>query len=185
MKRVLTLLAVLAGLGVLAGVVWSLVVETPLVTRDTAGVVTTGPELAKQIDSDAWFAVLGLLVGAPSGVVVAVRGRLDPVVGVLTVVAGALLASWLCLWTGWFLGPEDPTTALRDAQPGATAPAVLSIHTWVVMVVWPLTAAIGALVVLLLRPPRLQHTTESDHAVLAERAGPEPDTHRQPGTSPA
>lgn len=185
MKQILTVLAVLAGLGVAAGVVWGLVVETPLLTRDTAGVVTAGPELAKQIDSDAWFAVLGLLVCVPSGMVMALRSRTDPVVGVLTVVAGAILASGLCAAVGLLVGPGDPLDVLADAAPGAQAPAQLTIHTWVVLVVWPLAAALGALVVLLLKPPRLQDTTDTGHARLAERAGPDADAPHPSGKAPS
>ena len=133
MKQILIVLAVLAGLGVAAGAVWGLVVETPQLTRDTAGVVTAGPELAKQIDSDAWFAVLGLLVCMPTGTVMALRTRTDPVVGVLTVVAGAIIASGLAVAVGLLVGPADPIEVLRDAAPGEQAPAQLTVHTWVVL----------------------------------------------------
>ena len=173
MRQTLTVVGVLAALGVAAGVVWGLVVETPMLTRDTAGIVTASPELGKQIDSDAWFAVLGLAIGVPSGIVVALRRRPDPVVGVLTVVLGAVVASALCLTVGQLIGPGDPVEALRDAAPGEQAPAPLTIHTWVVLVIWPLAAALGALVALLLKPPRLQDTTEKGHGRLPERTSPE------------
>jgi hypothetical protein len=185
MKQVLVVLAVLAGLGVAAGVVWGLVVETPQLTRDTVGVVTAGPELAKQIDSDAWFAVLGLLVCVPAGMVVALRSRTDPVVGVLTVVAGAVLASGLCVAVGLLVGPGDPVEVLRDAAPGEQAPARLTVHTWVVLVVWPLAAALGSLVVLLLKPPRLQETTDSGHVGVTERTGPGPHAPHRSGKAPS
>ncbi|QIK66876.1 hypothetical protein G7072_11440 [Nocardioides sp. HDW12B] len=185
MKQVLTVLAFLAGLGVAAGVVWGLVVETPQLTRDTAGVVTAGPELAKQIDSDAWFAVLGLLVCVPAGMVMALRTRTDPVVGVLSVVAGAILASGLCVAVGLLIGPGDPIEALRDAAPGEQAPAQLTVHTWVVLVVWPLAAALGSLVVLLLKPPRLQQTTDTDYNPVTERSGPESDSPHRSGKAPS
>ena len=175
MKQVLRIVGVLAALGVAAGVVWGLVVETPTLTRDAAGIVTASPELAKQIDSDAWFAVLGLVIGVPSGIVVALRGRHDPVVGVLAVVLGAVAASAACLLVGQLIGPGDPVDALRDAAAGEQAPAPLTIHTWVVLAVWPLAASLGALVALLLKPPRLQDTTDTGHSRLTERTGPETD----------
>ena len=185
MKPVLTVVGVLAALGVAAGVVWGLVVETPMLTRDAAGIVTASPELAKQIDSDAWFAVLGLLVGVPSGIVVALRRRPDPVVGVLAVVLGAVAASVACLVVGQLVGPGDPVDALRDAAPGEQAPAPLTIHTWVVLALWPLAAALGALVALLFKPPRLQDTTDTGHARMAERTGPETDVPHRSDKAPS
>ena len=116
---------------------------------------------------------------------VTLRSREDPVVGVLTVAAGAILACALCVAVGLLVGPADPIKVLRDAAPGEQAPAQLTVHTWVVLVVWPLAAALGALVVLLLRPPRLQETTDSGHVGLTERTGHGPDSPHRSGKAPS
>ncbi len=76
---------------------------------------------------------------------------------------------------GQLIGPGDPVDALRDAAPGEQAPAPLTIHTWVVLALWPLAASLGALVALLFKPPRLQDTTDKGHPRLAERTGPGTD----------
>lgn len=147
--RVVALLVVA---GVVAGVLWALLVDPPLVTRDTVGLVTDGQELGRRIDADAWFAVLAVAFALPCGLAVAWWRRLDPVVGVVAVVGGAALASLVCRVVGGLLGPGSPVAVLTDAEVGTQAPDLLQTHTWVVYALWPLAAAFGALVTLLLRP---------------------------------
>jgi hypothetical protein len=160
------IIGALAALGVLAGVVWSLVVSTPTVTVDSMGLLTQGVELGRRVEADVWFALLGLAVALPAGVVgslrAVARGRPDPVVAVLALVGGSLLAALLCSVVGTLLGPSDPATVLQGADLGAQAPEMLTTHTWVVYPVWPLAASTGALVALLVRPPRLPGIGRSD-----------------------
>lgn len=166
-RGALLVVGVLAALGVLAGAVWSWLVSTPTVTVDELGLLTEGVELGRRVEADVWFALLGLAVALPAGVVVGLaagaRGRLDPVVAVLTVVAGSLLAAVLCSVVGTFLGPPDPATVLEGAEVGAQAPEMLTTHTWVVYPVWPLAASVGTLVALLLGPPRVPDIGRSDN----------------------
>jgi hypothetical protein len=166
-RRVAGIIGALAVLGALAGVAWSQLVTTPMVTRDRAGLLTEGVELGRRVEADVWFALLGVAVALPVGVVVGLlvgsRRRPDPVVAVLSLVAGALVASVLCNLVGIFLGPPDPATVLEGAESGDQAPEMLTTHTWVVYLVWPLAASTGALVALLLRPPRLQEVSRSDN----------------------
>jgi hypothetical protein len=165
-RGVALVVGALAALGVLAGAVWSWVVSTPTVTVDGLGLLTEGVELGRRVEADVWFALLGLVVALPAGVVVGLvagRGRLDPVAAVLALVAGSLLAALLCSVVGTLLGPADPATVLDGAEVGAQAPEMLSTHTWVVYPVWPLAASTGALVALVLRPPREQGIGRSDN----------------------
>jgi hypothetical protein len=141
-----------------------------MVTRDSAGLLTEGVELGLRVEADVWFALLGVGIGLPAGVVAVVlagrRGRPDPLVTVLALVAGALLASVLCALVGTALGPPDPAGVLESATSGSRAPETLTTHTWVVYLVWPLAATTGALVALLLSNPR-------DHAVVrSDRVSP-------------
>jgi hypothetical protein len=166
-RGVALVVGALAGLGVLAGAVWSWLVSTPTVTVDSFGLLTEGVELGRRVEADVWFALLGLVVALPAGVVVGLlagaRGRLDPVAAVLALLAGSLLAALLCSVVGTLLGPPDPATVLDGAEVGAQAPEMLTTHTWVVYPVWPLAASTGALVALLLGPPRGQGIGRSDN----------------------
>lgn len=156
-REVLGIVVVLGLLGLVAGAAWSLLVQTPLVTRSASGLVTPGVELSRRVEADGWFAVLGVLAALPTGIAVALRRRTDPVAAVLALTGGAMLAALLCGLVGRALGPADPVSVLQDAAVGAQAREVLTTHTWVVYLVWPLAAALGALVALLLRSPRHGH----------------------------
>jgi hypothetical protein len=166
-RAVAGVVGALAALGVVAGVAWSLLVTTPMVTRDSAGLLTEGLELGRRVEADVWFVLLAAGLALPAGLAVMVvasrRGRPDPLVALLSLVAGALLASVLCSLVGHLLGPPDPATVLENAAPGAQAPEMLVTHTWVVHLVWPLAASTGALVAMLLRPPPVQGPGRSDN----------------------
>lgn len=146
-------------LGLLCAVVWNAV--TPLaqytVTKD--GAVMEQPELAKQVATDGWYAVIAAVAALVSGIVLATwRGR-DPVVTVVLIALGGALAAYAMLRLGLLLGPPEPNAATKAAEVGSTVPLQLKPAAprspyfeiagyramWPpVVFVWPIAALFGA-----------------------------------------
>jgi hypothetical protein len=134
--------------GLLAGVLWPQLVDPAVVTRDETGLASDEVALAKRFGTDGWFTVLAAVGGLVLGVVLMAWRRTHEVVTLLVVVAGALLASLVCSQLGHLLGPEDPNLVLADAAVGATAPEMVRVTADAAYLVWPISALIGALLVL-------------------------------------
>lgn len=135
-------------LGVLGAVVWWQVTTLPQVTR-SGGTVSIAPgELVKQVDVDGWFAVVALVGGVLSGVLLLAWRRRDPLLTVVLVVLGAGLAALVMMGLGRLLGPGDEVAALRSLPEGATVSQQLRLHAPGVALLWPIAAAFGAVVYL-------------------------------------
>jgi hypothetical protein len=120
-------------------------------TRTSQGVVTSEVELGKQFNDDGWLIVLGGLAGLVLGLSLLTRRHTHEVVTLVAVVVAALLGSLLAGWVAEATGPADPVATLAEAEIGARAPMQVEIGSRVAYLVWPLMAAIGALVALLAR----------------------------------
>jgi hypothetical protein len=141
-------LAWFVGLAVVGAVVWWQVTPLAEYTR-TAEAMSMGEEqLARQVSSDAWFFVIGIVGGLLSGVSLLVLRRRDPVATVVLVTIGSLLASWLVLRLGLWLGPPAPQDALREAAVGDKVPLQLKTSTAGVFFSWPIGSLLGAVAVL-------------------------------------
>lgn len=134
--------------GVVAGVVWVLVVNPPEVTRAGGRATVPPEELARQVGMDGWFALIALVAGALSGVLLMVWRRRDPLLMVALVALGGGLASWLMITTGKALGPADELSALRQLPDGSHVSEHLRLHASGVAWVWPIAAVFGALLYL-------------------------------------
>lgn len=134
--------------GVLAGVLWSQVLPSVVVTRNELGLVTDEVGLARRFDIDAWYAVIGAVGGLVLGAVLTWWRSTHEVVTVLVVTAGALLAALVCARLGTWLGPDDPEQVLAGAEIGATAPMQVRLTSEAAYLAWPVSALVGALVVL-------------------------------------
>ena len=102
----------------------------------------------------AWYSVLGGWCGAAPRAVLALwrRGRTRSVT-LLAIVAGACLAAWLSATVG--TAARSRTTraeVLADAEVGATAPDRVVVTADAAYLVWPISALVGAVVVLWSRP---------------------------------
>jgi uncharacterized membrane protein YeaQ/YmgE (transglycosylase-associated protein family) len=148
-RDALLTLATMALLGVVAGVLWSQLADPVVATRTAEGVSSGEVDLAKQVTSDGWFAAIGFVGCLVAGVVLMVWRRRDEVVTLVALVAGAVLAAWLCRQVGTLLGPDPAAQTLANAAVGKTAEDQLQVHTWVVYLTWPFGAVLGSLVVLL------------------------------------
>jgi len=140
-RRTVAYLALAAGLGAGAGVVWEAVVDLPAyVVGDDGSAGLAERALTEVIGADAWFTLLGLLVGVGLGVLAwfRLRGLGWPLVGV--VVMAAVGAGLLCWWVGQELGPGPLEPRLAAARPGDAVPIELTLRARAALLVWPLAA---------------------------------------------
>ncbi len=132
--------------GVVGALLWWAITPLPEVTKTAEGAVYDNDALVSQIGIDGWFAVIAAAGGLVSGVVLlSWRGR-NPVLMVLLVCLGAGLASWLMVRLGLALGPGEETAALRDLPNGSKVPMQLDLRATGLAWLWPIGAALGALV---------------------------------------
>lgn len=140
------LLALALGAGALAGVAWWLVVDLPgYLVSSSGGASTTERGLAGFIAGDAWFSLLGAVVGLILGLVGWLRLRDLGWPLAILVVLGAVAASLVCWLVGHLLGPDDFAERLTDAPPGAFVPIQLTLRTKASLLVWPFAAIVPVL----------------------------------------
>jgi hypothetical protein len=145
--RVVLYLLGAAGLGAVAGLVWWQVVDLPVyVVGPGGGASTTERGLTQYVAGDAWFSLIGFLAGLGLGLA---AWRLFRRMGwpvVLLAMVAAVLASVICWFVGWELGPGPFPPRLDAAPPGSRIPIELTVRARVALLVWPF----GAVLVLLL-----------------------------------
>ena len=134
------------GLGALAGVVWWLAADLPayLVNQDGEA-ATTERDLTRFIAADAWFALLGAVVGVALGVVGWLRLRSIGWPVALLVVFTAVVAALVCWLVGHQLGPDNFARRLTAAPAGARVPIELTLRTKTSLLVWPFLAVLPVL----------------------------------------
>ncbi|HEU5484988.1 MAG TPA: hypothetical protein VFU98_08790 [Microlunatus sp.] len=139
--RIVGYLVLATGLGAAAGVLWWLIVRLPAYRLDSQGRASvTERELTQFFAGDAWFCLLGLVVGVGLGVFGyrLLRDLGWPVV--LVVVIGGSAAGLLCWAVGYQLGPGEFTPRLAHAPLGGTVPIALTIRAKAALLFWPLCA---------------------------------------------
>ena len=134
--------------GLCAGALWPQLVDPVPVTRVELGLTTSETALAERFDKDGWYSLLAAGCGLVLGVVLTAWRRTDEVVTLLSVVAGAFLAAWVSAEVGSMLGPEDPERLLATAEVGASAPERVRLSSQAPYFMWPVSALIGAILVL-------------------------------------
>jgi len=117
-------------------------------------------QLGRQVATDGWYVVIAIVGGLVSGIALLMLRRRDPLVMVVLVTLGGLLAAWLMLRLGLWLGPADPKSVLRGVVVGDKVPLQLKPHgadlrfslgtsthlvVPVVAFVWPIAALVGAI----------------------------------------
>lgn len=191
-RPAVVVLAVLLGLGAVAGVVWGLVVPGVtgvVVAPGRAG--SLGADTGHRFDAIALFACISMVVGVLAGVVVwsvrALRGPLGAVLVVVGTIAGGALGAWLgglvaharhpgpggAAVGGYFT--SAPGLRLSGAQLDLTGGLDISVGvgmSWAVLVVAP---AVGLVVVLV----RILAARSPDLDVPAEPAAPQHDSGRR------
>jgi hypothetical protein len=144
--QVLGYVALGLGLGALTGVLWWQVVDLPgYRVNPDGGAATSERGLAQFIGGDAWFTLLGALVGLLLGWLGWVRLRLLGWPLVLVVAATATGAALLCWLVGYQLGPDNFNRRLVDARPGDLVLIQLTLRAKASLLVWPFAATVPVL----------------------------------------
>ena len=157
---VLVVLSWFVAAGVLGAVLWWQVTPLAEYTRTATDAAMGEDQLGRQVSADGWYFAIAVLGGLVSGVALLVLRRRDPVVTVVLVTLGGLLAAWLMLRVGLWLGPADPKDVLDSVAVGGKVPLQLETHTTGVFLAWPIGALLGATVVLWGSDDR--HTRDAD-----------------------
>jgi len=143
---VVAYLALAAGVGAVAGLVWEAVVDLPtyLVGADRSASISERG-LTAVVAGDAWFTAIGAGAGIGLGWVGwrRLRGLGWPVV--LVVLTAALVAALLCWLVGQRLGPGPLAPRLAAAVPGEAVPVELTLRARAALLVWPLAAVLPVL----------------------------------------
>lgn len=148
--------SVLGGLlvvGVLCGVLWSLVVTPAAFTKLRDGGAMGEEQLSKQFAADGWYLMIALVAGFLAAVVLVWWRSRDPLVTSGLVVLGSMVAAVAMALTGHLLGPGDPRAALAAARVGGMVPERLDVGAFLVYLSWPVGVLAGTLFVLLGRSP--------------------------------
>lgn len=144
--RLLAFALLALGLGAAGGVVWWWVVDLPSYSVGPDGGASISERgLTEFFAGDAWFCVIGVVVGVTIGVV---GWRLFAALGwpvAVGVVVLALLAALLCWWVGYELGPGPFVRRLAAADPGDVVPIELTVRAQAALLVWPFAAVIPVL----------------------------------------
>lgn len=133
---------------VIGAVVWWQVTPLAEYTRTATSGQLDEEQLGRQVSADGWFFVIGTLGGLVSGVALLALRRRDPVATVVLVTLGGLLASWLMLRLGLWLGPASPKDVLPHVAVGHKVPMQLKTNATGVDLAWPLGALLGAVAML-------------------------------------
>jgi hypothetical protein len=140
--------AALAAVGALAGVVWEWV-WTPTVGVVTDHRWTAGDAIGLQheFSGTGWYVVVGTVAGLLAGVAIGLLADRAPLVTLAAVVVGSVLGAWLMLVVGTSLGPPDPTALARTADDGTRLPMQLSVSGHSPWTALPVGALLGLLLV--------------------------------------
>jgi hypothetical protein len=136
-------------LGVLAGVLWWLLVSPAEFTKLPSGGSMGEVDLGRQFNADGWYVVIAAVLGLVSGLALTWWRSRDPLLTSLLLIPGSAAAAVLMALTGHLLGPGPTRAALAAAKVGARVPERLDVDTIVVYLTWPIAVLLGALVVLL------------------------------------
>jgi hypothetical protein len=120
--------ALLAAVGALAAVVWNWVWTPPVgVVSGHQWLAEDEASLRGQFASTGWFVVVAGLAGLLGGGLVALFLDRVPLLTLLAVVVGSVVATWLMLEVGAALGPPDPRHLALTAKEGTHLPAQLTV----------------------------------------------------------
>lgn len=160
--RVLPWIAILAGLsivvGALGGVFWAAVVKLPayLVGADGSGTMTERG-LTEIVSGDAWYVIVGVLIGVGLGLVAWRWFRPLGWPTPLLAIGAGLVAGLVCWQVGQLVGPGNFNDRLAAASPGDLVRMSLELHSWSALAVWAFAAVTPVLLISSLGPDDEEH----------------------------
>ena len=137
----LMVLLAMAVLGVIGGLLWSMLADPPgyTVSRDAASMGEA--ESSKQFGVEVVYAGIAALLGLVAGWRLARYGW----VLVLTLTLGGLAAALSSLLIGRWLGPPEPSDVIGAAAVGTVVPDQLMVQSAGLLLIWPAAALAGLL----------------------------------------
>jgi hypothetical protein len=135
-------------LGVVCGVVWSLLVEPALFTKAHGGASMSELQLSKEFNGDGWYTVIAAVAGIGSGLALTWWRSRDYLLTTLLLVPGSVVAAAVMALVGHLLGPGNPDAALAAVHAGQHVPDQISVAGWATYLVWPIGVLVGSLGVL-------------------------------------
>lgn len=160
--RVLPWIALLVGLsivvGALGGVFWAAIVKLPayLVGADGSGSMTERG-LTEIVGGDAWFVIVGVLIGVGLGLVAWKWFRPLGWPTPLLAIGAGLVAGLVCWQVGQLVGPRNFNDRLAAASPGDLVRMSLELHSWSALAVWAFAAVTPVLLISSLGPDDEEH----------------------------
>ena len=161
----------------LGALLWWQITPWAEYTRTATNAEMGEDQLGRQVSADGWFFMIGGVGGLISGVALSLLRRRDPVATVVLVTLGGLLATWLMLRVGLWLGPANPKDVLAHVPVGHKVPLQLKTSADGVLFTWPLGALLGAIAVLWSSDER--HRVQAD-SWADQWADPRPDQRADP-----
>ncbi|MFC4787347.1 hypothetical protein ACT8ZV_22915 [Nocardioides sp. MAHUQ-72] len=142
-------MAILAAVGALAGVVWEWWWSPPVGVVVHHHWLQDEEALRGSFDATGTYVVVAAVAGLLAGAVVALLLDRSELVTLVAVLAGSLLGGWLMYRVGVALGPADPRPLAETAADGTRLPARLVVSGLSPRRVFPGAALLGVLVVFL------------------------------------
>jgi hypothetical protein len=87
----------------------------------------TGAGLREDFSGTGLYVLIAAGAGLALGVLFAILGGSRPVVTLVACAVGTVLAGWLMLTVGEWLGPADPQVLAKDLDDGASLPSALRV----------------------------------------------------------
>lgn len=156
--RRVTLLVIGVGivLGGVAAPVWHGLVTLPTyVVGEDGSATTTEQGLTQVFSTDAWFCLIGSVVGVLVGVLAWVLMRRRGAWSVLAAAVSSCAGAGVCWWIGVLIGPDSFAQRVASAKAGDVVPVDFELHTWVSVLVWLVAAMVPLFVGALVNGPRM------------------------------
>lgn len=147
LRRFALVVAVFVVAGVLAGALWEWIWTPPQGVVIDHELLLDGDGLRADFSSTALYVLVAAFAGLLLGVLVAVFADRYELVTLVGVVAGSVLAAWLMLQVGEWLGPPDPGPLAATADDYTRIPDDLDVSGTSAFTAFPAGALIGVVVV--------------------------------------
>lgn len=160
--------------GVVAAAIWNATVTAPQVVLYQGHLIPpTAVQATQTVGVDAVYLLVGLPIALVLGAGLMYWRRRTPVATVVILAVVSIFTAALMERLGLWFGPGDPMRLLQHSSTGTTAPGQLAVQATGVLLVWPVAAVLGALLVLLFAPPaRFEPPVEvADPASQEQSAG--------------
>jgi len=157
-RSVFTAVGAVAVAGLLGGLLWHFLAVPPTYTiGDDMGAIITERGLSQVFAMDIWFVIISVALAVLLGVVCWWLFRRLGWPGVLLAVAASLIAALICWQFGHLLGPNGFDQRISEAAPGDRVPMDLSLHTPLLVLVWPFATSLPILVAAIVDLARRRH----------------------------